>query len=1112
MKKNSALILFLLFLTFFFVDHDITHARNTLPIRTNLKKSIPNTSKIDSRPVSGLKSNLINSPTSVMDWSILVFQSSQDGNPEIYSMKPDRSQLRRLTNHPASDANPHVTRDSSKIVFESNREDNLEIYSMDIDGSRVTRLTFSGRKDSEASWSSDGARIVFVSERDSKRSKTNPEIYTMNADGSNQIRLTFDPWDEPSTDIGPAWSPDGTRIAWIKIDHGIGWVWMMNANGSNKHSVLLSGYSKMTRVVWIPNGQGLAADMDIDRDGDAEVFVFAADGMGGSTMYNPDAVDAQMSAISPNSEWYAVRQINPSTGQSKLIAVKNGPFGDKEIVEFTGQGSFGRFSWGSLDVLPPISQFTPLPNYSRASGFGLEWTGHDVGPAGLVGFETAMRLENRNWSMPPMDYTETDGYRMFTISGEPGDKYYFRSRAWDEAGNYELYPDGDQGDTHTTFYTYQVSGRVTDNRGYPIQEEAVGISPVPLNRPTTNISGNYSAWLSTTLTHSIQISREGYADFSPLERNIESDQSLNLYLHPKFDYLSNGSFESGWDQWIPGGYPGISLIDRHVYRGNSAASLGFDCDDLCTTVEKFSFSQSTPALAIDSHGLVHIAWYNLFDSKVYYRTRTSEGLWSPITTIMENAISSGPVYPSFAVGPDDTLHLAIDINYMLFYTQKPIGGSWSTPINFASSADQPRIAIDSTGTVFIVYRGIYSDCVNICFVSRTPSGFWSNPIRLDAMWGYIYPDIAVGLDDTIYFIWHETIGDIFGNPGDLNFRTYRNGFLSETEKIATRLSDINVLKRMVVDHHGVIHVTWTSNYYTYYSSRSLDGTWSFPIQLDIGSGSFDLALDETGKLHVIATSSHLGFLETYYLTRSPEGIWSMRLDLNSGLAGPIQFDEENHIHWVYRSSEVEYRTTAIASTDGEDHLSRKIEIPLELHKPTLAGMYRLANWDPSASSYFNISISDGIQNTDVYSTNINTDWNLTSIDLDQWAGQTVTVTYAIHQAGDEPYSQLMLDDFSLGDWETPLVTSVYPNQIENYFGAAITISGKNFIPTPAVFIGDSRSTFVQWLDENTLQVLIPDDAQFGLQDITVINPGGQSSFLTGGLYLGYIVFLPVAVK
>ena len=69
----------------------------------------------------------------------------------------------------------------------------------------ATNLTnYSGGNDMGPDWSSDGTRIAFISDRDG-----NNEIYVMDADGSNQTGLT----NNLGKDNRPSWSPDGTRIA-----------------------------------------------------------------------------------------------------------------------------------------------------------------------------------------------------------------------------------------------------------------------------------------------------------------------------------------------------------------------------------------------------------------------------------------------------------------------------------------------------------------------------------------------------------------------------------------------------------------------------------------------------------------------------------------------------------------------------------------------------------------------------------------------------------------------------------------------------------------------------------------------------------------------------------
>jgi len=86
-----------------------------------------------------------------------------------------------------SDFRPRYSPDGSKIVFESTRDGQSEIYVMNADGSKQLRLTNNSAADTAPAWSPDGTKILFTSLRDGAMS---PALYLMNADGSSQTRVT----------------------------------------------------------------------------------------------------------------------------------------------------------------------------------------------------------------------------------------------------------------------------------------------------------------------------------------------------------------------------------------------------------------------------------------------------------------------------------------------------------------------------------------------------------------------------------------------------------------------------------------------------------------------------------------------------------------------------------------------------------------------------------------------------------------------------------------------------------------------------------------------------------------------------------------------------------
>jgi TolB protein len=130
----------------------------------------------------------------------LALSSTRDGNPEIYVVRPDGNDLRRLTSDPALDAHPVWSPDGQRIAFATSRWGDLELAVISADGSGLTRLTESPGLDDYPAWSPDGQRLAFTSNRDG-----NLEVFTCDADGKNPRNQTR----HPAIDNFPTWTPGG---------------------------------------------------------------------------------------------------------------------------------------------------------------------------------------------------------------------------------------------------------------------------------------------------------------------------------------------------------------------------------------------------------------------------------------------------------------------------------------------------------------------------------------------------------------------------------------------------------------------------------------------------------------------------------------------------------------------------------------------------------------------------------------------------------------------------------------------------------------------------------------------------------------------------------------
>ena len=129
-----------------------------------------------------------------------------------------------------------------------------------------------------------GARIAFGG---GVTDEAPGDIYSIGSDGTGLVQLTTDGAD----DLYPAYSPDGSQIAFISYRTGTGQVWLMNANGSGEHQLTFDAANKDQVPDWSPDGSRIVYAGSVDFGPDS-LYVIDADGDGlRQVTDSPDNVD-----------------------------------------------------------------------------------------------------------------------------------------------------------------------------------------------------------------------------------------------------------------------------------------------------------------------------------------------------------------------------------------------------------------------------------------------------------------------------------------------------------------------------------------------------------------------------------------------------------------------------------------------------------------------------------------------------------------------------------------------------------------------------------------------------------------------------------------------------
>ena len=214
----------------------------------------------------------------------IIFVSTREGDPDIFIMDSDGTHIQKLTDDPADDLDPSWSPDGKQIVFASNRSGHYNLYVLDVDTKSVERLTDEASNDRHPDWSPKDNVILFQSDR-----KNSNEIFSVSVNTRMVTQIT----NHDTTDSAhPVWAPVGLAFLYeLILDEGHSGIATSDFPGGHFQTVVGVSDSSLWPA-WSPDGSQIA--FVSNRDGQTDIYIVDKDGIAIHRLTDNPAVESEL--------------------------------------------------------------------------------------------------------------------------------------------------------------------------------------------------------------------------------------------------------------------------------------------------------------------------------------------------------------------------------------------------------------------------------------------------------------------------------------------------------------------------------------------------------------------------------------------------------------------------------------------------------------------------------------------------------------------------------------------------------------------------------------------------------------------------------------------------